>query len=572
MSKNKISYTSLETPFEKNIGNIPFYEYPRPSLKRESYMSLNGYWNLTVLYKKKQLFCGDILVPFVPESKLSGVCQRFPLNSRLIYSRSFTLQQGFVKKRVILNFGAVDRHATVKMNGVIVCEHDGGYLPFSADITDVLQSGENLIEVECFDDLDMDYPYGKQRKSRGGMWYTPISGIWQSVWLESVCDNYVKDITVTTTVRSVTVRVLGGERHKILSFYVDGNKKEYDFYGEEITVHIPQGRLWSPDDPYIYPFTVITGEDSVESYFALREIRVEKGNDSHRLLINNQPLFLHGVLDQGYFSDGIYLPATPEGYKNDILTMKKLGFNALRKHIKIEPQLFYYYCDVYGMLVCQDMVNSGKYIFLIDTALPTVGLKRGIRHRASRKRRQIFENTAMATQKLLYNHPSVIYYTIFNEGWGQYDADELYTKLKAEDPTRIYDTTSGWFEEKLSDVESLHVYFKPFKLKKAYKRPVILSEFGGYSYKINSHSFNLGKTYGYKLFSNKEDFELAIETLYRNEIIPAIGYGLCGTVLTQLSDVEDETNGLMTYDRQILKIDEKKMYDISTDIYKEFNK
>lgn len=566
MSKNEILYTSLETPFEKDVDNIPFSEYPRPDLKRCSYISLNGYWSLTVLYKKKQLFCGDILVPFVPESKLSGVCNNFPLGSQLIYKRNFTLPQDFIKKRVILNFGAVDRYAAVKINGVTVCENDNGYLPFSADITDALSAGENLIEVECFDDLDTDYPYGKQRKKRGGMWYTPISGIWQSVWLESVCDNFIKELSVTSTTRSVTVRVTGGERHKKLSIDIEGEKREYDFYSEEITVFIPNGRLWSPDDPYIYSFTVTSGEDVVESYFALREIKTE----GSRILLNNKPIFLHGVLDQGYFSDGIYLPATPEGYKNDILTMKKLGFNMLRKHIKIEPQIFYYYCDIYGMLVCQDMVNSGKYNFLIDTALPTVGIKKGITHRASKKRRRIFEKTAMSTQRLLYNHPSVIYYTIFNEGWGQYDADEMYTKLKAEDPTRIYDTTSGWFEERLSDVDSLHVYFKPFKISNAYSRPVILSEFGGYSYKINDHSLNLKKTYGYKLFSNKADFESAIEVLYRNEIIPAIKQGLHGAVLTQLSDVEDETNGLLTYDRQILKIDEEKMAAISNEIYDEF--
>ena len=276
------------------------------------------------------------------------------------------------------------------------------------------------------------------------------------------------------------------------------------------------------------------------------------------------------MLDQGYFSDGIYLPATVECYKNDILTMKKLGFNTLRKHIKIEPELFYYYCDKYGMLVCQDMVNSGKYSFLLDTAFPTIGLKKGIKRYATRKRKNIFESTARRTLELLGNHPSVVYYTIFNEGWGQYDADRLYEELKLVDKTRIYDTTSGWFYGKRSDVESQHVYFKPFIVKKEYSRPLVLSEFGGYSYKINEHSFNLGKTYGYKLFNNKKDFENALVRLYSNEILPAIDKGLCGAFLTQLSDVEDETNGLLTYDRQMLKIDEDIMKKISEDIYSKF--
>ena len=565
MSKKTISYNTLTTPFEKELTDIPYSEYPRPTMKRESYLTLNGMWSLSVSHKRKEIFSGNILVPFVPESKVSGVCRNFPMGAALLYSRSFTLPEGFVKDRVILHFGATDRYASVKVNGIRVCSHDGGYLPFSADITEALKKDEsNLIEVECIDGLDREYPYGKQSKKRGGMWYTPISGIWQSVWLESVCENYIREIEVTSNMRSVTVRVEGGEKGKTLTLELDGKRREYNFITEEITVHIPDGRLWSPDDPFLYRFTVSSGKDTVESYFALREISVGKNGDKPCLLLNKKPVFMHGLLDQGYYSDGIYLPATAEGYKNDILTMKKLGFNMLRKHIKVEPALFYYYCDLYGMLVCQDMVNSGKYNFLIDTALPTIGMKKGITHRASKKRRRIFEETARLTQKLLYNHPSVVYYTVFNEGWGQYDADRIYSELKSLDPTRIYDATSGWFREKESDVESLHVYFKPFKINKVYNRPVVLSEFGGYSYKIPEHSFNLEKTYGYKLFDKREDFEAALEALYRNEIIPAIDNGLCAAVLTQVSDVEDETNGLFTYDRQVLKINEEKMKNIST--------
>ena len=571
MSKKQISYNTLTTPFEKELSEIPFAEYPRPCMRRESYLTLNGRWALSVFRKKKEIYSGSILVPFVPESKISGVCCNFPSDAVLCYSRSFDIPESFVKDRVLIHFGAVDRYASVKVNGIQVCTHDGGYLPFSADITDALKKGEsNLLEVECTDPLDAAYPYGKQCKKRGGMWYTPISGIWQSVWLESVYEDHIEGLEITSNIRSVTVKVIGGKKSKTLSLELDGRIREYNFITDEITVHIPDGRLWSPDDPYLYSFAVTSGNDRIESYFALREVSVGKNKNKPCILLNKKAIFLHGLLDQGYFSDGIYLPATSEGYKKDILTMKKLGFNMLRKHIKIEPELFYYYCDKYGMLVCQDMVNSGKYNFLIDTAIPTIGMKKGISHRASKKRRRIFEESARLTQKLLYNHPSVIYYTIFNEGWGQYDADRIYGELKSLDPTRIYDATSGWFTEKKSDVESLHVYFKPFKVEKEYRRPIVLSEFGGYSYKIPEHSFNLSKTYGYKLFDNKEDFEAALETLYRKEIIPAIDKGLCAAVLTQVSDVEDETNGLFTYDRQVLKIDEKKMKNISEDIYRSF--
>jgi beta-galactosidase/beta-glucuronidase len=282
-------------------------------------------------------------------------------------------------------------------------------------------------------------------------------------------------------------------------------------------------------------------------------------NGKSYICLNGRPYFFHGLLDQVYFSDGIYTPATPEALENDILTMKACGFNMLRKHIKIEHKLFYYYCDKHGMAVFQDLVNSGDYSFLIDTALPTAGFKKGISHKASPRRRRIFESDSTATVEHLYNHPSVVYYTIFNEGWGQFDADENYERLTALDPSRIFDTTSGWFHEKKSDVQSEHIYFKKLNLKSNTKRPLVLSEFGGYSYKVEGHSFNLDKTYGYRFFTDREKFENTLEGLYLNEVIPMIERGLCATVYTQVSDVEDETNGLMTYDRQVLKVDTVRM-------------
>ena len=572
MAKEKNIFQTLTTPFEKELTDTPYSEYPRPNLKRASYMSLNGKWKFSVYFNENKLYDGDILVPFVPESKISGVYKTFPYGSRLKYKRSLIIPNEFIKDRVLLHFGAVDRYCSVNVNGQTVLEHDGGYLPFTANITESLKDGENIIEIEVVDDLDTDYPYGKQRKKRGGMWYTPISGIWQSVWLESVCENYIERIVINTDMSSATIKVVGGEADKKLYLDVDGREAEYAFSGDVITVNIPTPKLWSPDCPNIYRFRLVSGKDEVESYFALREISVCKRGEIPCILLNGTPIFMHGLLDQGYFSDGIYMPSTPEGYKNDILSMKELGFNMLRKHIKIEPQLFYYYCDIYGMLVWQDMVNSGIYNFLIDTALPTVGIKNWIKHRTTKKRKDIFETTAKETLELLHNHPSVVYYTIFNEGWGQYEADRIYRELKAVDRSRIYDSTSGWFKEKESDVESLHIYFKPVKLKSSFEKPVVLSEFGGYSYKITGHSFNLDKTYGYKMFEDKDSFERALISLYEDEIIPAIDNGLCASVLTQLSDVEDETNGLYTYDRQVLKVDSKKMRAIADKLYDKFKK
>jgi beta-galactosidase/beta-glucuronidase len=296
----------------------------------------------------------------------------------------------------------------------------------------------------------------------------------------------------------------------------------------------------------------------------MRKLEIHDIDGTERLCLNGQPYFFHGVLDQGYYSDGIFLPASPENYRRDIQAMKSLGFNTLRKHIKVEPEIFYYECDRLGIVVFQDMVNNGSYSFVRDTLLPTIGLKSLPDAFRAKNQRALTEFTKSMrnTVKQLYNHPCICYWTIYNEGWGQQDADGLYAELRGLDQSRFIDSTSGWFKKEESDIESLHVYFKPVKLKKASK-PIVLSEFGGYSYKIREHSFNDKRTYGYKKFENKDEFENAIYSLYKNEIIPNIEKGLCGAILTQLSDVEDETNGILTYDRQVIKLDKEKMLEIA---------
>ena len=553
---------SLTTPFEANLTTPPFSSYPRPQLVRDSYLCLNGRWNFSVVRKQSREKLGKILVPFPPESRLSGIERITKPDETLVYTRLITIPDGFRKAptdRILLHFGAVDQSARVYLNKLIVGQSESPYLPFTVDLTDHLTEGENELIVLVRDSLDPDYPYGKQTYKRGGMWYTPVSGIWQTVWMECVPETYIQSLKITPTLDSVTVEVEGGAPEKVLNLC----GIDYPFTGDSITIPVENPHHWTPEDPYLYEFTLRSGEDAVRSYFALRTVGITEVNGKSLLTLNGKPYFFHGLLDQGYFPDGIFLPATEEGFEKDILEMKSCGFNMLRKHIKVEPDIFYYLCDKLGMVVFQDMVNSGKYSFFVDTALPTIGLRKGITHRVSEHRRELFFACAEGMMKHLYNHPSVCYYTIFNEGWGQFDADNAYRRLKALDPTRIYDTTSGWFKTKDSDVESDHIYFKPVKLKNVKGRPMVLSEFGGYSCKIEGHSFNLDKTYGYRFFSDQQAFEDALVKLYEDEIIPHIERGLSATVLTQVSDVEDETNGLLTYDRAILKVDAARMRELA---------
>ena len=550
------NFACLKTEYERDIPEIPFSEYPRPMLKRNSYICLNGVWDFYIERKGKKAFAGNILVPFVPESRISGVEQAIKKGDLLVYERKFKLAEDLAGKRILLHIGACDQECKVYINNTLVAENIGGYLPIDVDITDFAVKGENAIKVIARDDMDIELPYGKQTNKRGGMWYTQISGIWQTVWAEIVPENYIEKLYITPDLKGVDIKVAGGLAEKTVIF----KGREYRFEGETVRIEVESPIYWSPENPHLYEFVLISGEDRIESYFALRTVEIKEINGKSYICLNGNPYFFHGLLDQGYFSDGIFLPATEKGFLDDICTMKDCGFNMLRKHIKLEPDIFYYYCDKMGMLVFQDFVNSGRYSFFIDTALPTIGLKRGIKHKATKKRRKHFQSTAFGTMDLLYNHPCVLYYTVFNEGWGQYEADNNYKIFKDYDKTRIFDTTSGWFFENLTDVESHHVYFKPVKLKAVKGKPLVLSEFGGYSYVVKNHAFNLAKNYGYKTFKTQKEFQEGLLALYNTQIIPAVKeQGLNGAVLTQVSDVEDETNGLLTYDRRVLKVDKAVM-------------
>ena len=554
---NDGSAVNLQTPWMEQPP-VPWQEYPRPQLRRDSFLCLNGWWQLR--------FGGDpwerILVPYPPESQLSGVGRGPQPGQTLTYRRDFSLPKGFLRDRVLLHFGAVDQICRVWVNGAAVGSHQGGYLPFHFDITHLLRPVNTLV-VEVEDPMDPDLPYGKQRPKRGGMWYTGVSGIWQTVWLESVPENYIKRLTITPTQETVTITVTGGGE----DMYLLCQGKRYPVTGGSVTLRPEAPRLWSPEMPNLYDFTLVAGEDRVDSYFALRWVEIRRVGRYPRIFLNGAPYYFHGLLDQGYYADGIYLPGSPRGYTWDIETMKGLGFNTLRKHIKIEPERFYYDCDRLGMLVFQDLVNCGPYNYLLDTVLPTLGQRRfPIHPKPSPRARAFFKAHAKQTIDHLHNHPCLVLYTLFNEGWGQHDTQALYQQMKAWAPDRIWNAASGWFRDSQSDVQSEHIYFGKPDMTARGDRPLLLSEFGGYSWPVEGHRFNLRQEYGYRKFSSPQALGDALTRLYREHIIPQVSTGLCGSILTQVSDVEDETNGLVTYDRQVVKVEEDQMRAIAREL------
>ena len=555
----------------RTLCGTPWNEYPRPTLRRNSFLNLNGEWEFTVSGSPDvpAAFDRRIRVPFPPESQLSGIGECFPEESYLWYRRTFAAPTMTDGGRVLLHFGAADQTAAVYLNGIHLGTHSGGYEPFTFDVTDALRA-ENTLTVRVEDHLDSHIlPWGKQKHRRGGMWYTPVSGIWQTVWAETVPHEYIRDILTETDGGSVVMHIGGADGGSIGITTPDG-VLDIPFTGDKAEFTLDSPRMWSPEDPYLYYAEVRTAHDCVSTYFAVRTLDIKTVGGYPRLCLNGKPYFFHGVLDQGYFPDGIFTPASPDCFDADIRAMKELGFNTLRKHIKVEPELYYYACDRLGMIVFQDMVNNGDYSFLRDTALPTIGVKRlcdRFMHRSAETRRE-FVRGMEETVRRMKKHPSVCYYTIFNEGWGQFCAAEQYRRLKKLDRSRFIDTTSGWFEYRESDVMSLHVYFKPVKIGKSDK-PIVLSEFGGYSYKPAGHVFNTEKTYGYRFFDDRDEFTDALEKLYRDEIIPAKARGLSAAIYTQLSDVEDETNGLLSYDRAVCKADAQAMRAVARELEKE---
>ncbi len=569
----------LLTPWGEALNrDCPLPEYPRPQLRRDSYLNLNGRWHYAICKDEKAptQFQGEIIVPFSPESLLSGVSRQVGPEDSLWYQRRFTLPLGFRKDRVLLHFGAVDQSAEVFINGELAGSHEGGYLPFTLDITDSLSGGEEILTVKVRDRTSLGHhAYGKQSLHPGGIWYTPQSGIWQTVWLESVPENYVESVQLTPDFDGKrlcwSVRAAHPEGANVV-VRMNGQVIAEDWAGADGsgTSHIPPESFhpWTVEDPFLYDVTVQLGEDTVESYFAMRKVGVTDSPRGKLLTLNGEPIFMTGVLDQGYWPDGLYTAPSDAALVHDIQTMKDLGFNMLRKHIKIEPMRWYYHCDRLGMLVWQDFPSGGaEQSLMITKYLPYINFRLSDRKyrpmgREEDEGRDQFVQDLHDTVELLYNTPSIAVWVPFNEGWGQFDSLEITQMLWELDKTRLVDHASGWYDQGGGDFLSRHVYRKPVRMRNDGRRILALTEFGGYGLFLEGHTAT-GRAADYHPCHSAEKLTEDMKTLYEKQVLPQKAKGLSVAVYTQLSDIEEETNGLVTYDRKVVKIEPGVMREIN---------
>ena len=583
----------LETRWGKQLNKsnvLP--EYPHPQFSRESsnaYLILNGIWNYTFLNGTQTpiptIFDGEIVVPFSPETPLSGVRKQLTKGNTLWYYRSVDISPIQNKGRFILYFGAVDQYCEVYINKNKVGEHFGGYLPFNFDITSHITPDATSFDlyVSVVDNLtDNGAAYGKQTLERGNIWYTATSGIWQTVWIESVPEVYITKVKITPNYddSSITFKTFANgklpEQYGSITIYSGVNEelRTVSFLpNDTITIRIDNFTSWSPENPFLYNVSFTYGDDTVMSYFGMRKYSIsEDSKGTKRLFLNNKPYFHNGLLDQGYWSDGYYTAPADEALIYDIQKMKDLGFNMLRKHIKIEPMRWYYHCDRLGMLVWQDAVSGGTpYYTLVINVLQQMGINLNDRYyslfgRSNKQGRDNYYKELGLMIDWLYNTPSIATWVPFNEGWGQFDALKAVDYIKNLDTTRHIDHASGWHDQKGGDFRSLHIYFKPVKIRPdTHNRAIVVSEFGGYSYPVKGHVGSKVE-YGYKMYATAEEFNKAYEDLYRNEILPNIEKGISATVYTQVSDVEDEINGLLTYDREECKMNETILKQLNSEL------
>ncbi len=672
LNRKKVDTTALLSAFGESLdpANV-LPEYPRPQLRRSSYINLNGYWEYAIVpdpirrhthtpltrkaaktlrqlsevrknskhlaraaaqlserlnkvaaaYDKKadkllsdlaaysgeaaihidlmdmrplleepEEWDGRILVPFSPECLLSGVNRVLAPGELLWYRREITYSEIPEGKCLLLHFGAVDEEAMVFVNGRLAAHHHGGYLAFTADITRAMRPGKNILTLCVRDTSDLSWCLrGKQKLDHSGMFYTPQSGIWQTVWMEEVPKTFIRRLEIVPDVdnSSVRIKVLTNAPSNVRieltggGIFVDreifseesaanarpcfgqANRTAEGNSGEELRIPIEDPQLWSPENPFLYTFAVSAGEDTVLSYFAMRSISVGPDeNGIARICLNGKPYFNHGVLDQGYWSDGLYTPPSDEALLYDIRAMKAAGFNTLRKHIKIECMRWYYHCDRLGMLVWQDIPNGGgrsikNFILYLPTTLPFITSHYSDKHyllfsRQSARGRRAFEAECRAIVRQLKSVPSIVLWTPFNEGWGQFDALRIADLFRQMDPSRLVDHASGWYDQGGGDINSAHVYFYKLKVRLG-KRPYCLTEYGGFTMRVDGHSYS-PTTFGYEISRTTEEFQKRFRNLMQ-EIEGLRKKGLAAAIYTQLSDVEEEVNGLLTFDRRVNKLE-----------------
>lgn len=629
----------LITEWGRNLNRDQvLQEYPRPTMVRGSYLNLNGEWDCCISRERTaDTYEEKILVPFSPETLLSGVGKIIRPGDFLHYRKMFRLPEGFLKKRLLLHFGAVDQECEVFLNGILVGTHRGGYLPFYFDITDALIPGNNELRLIVTDwTEEAPHARGKQKLVKKGryssLFYTPQSGIWKTVWLESVEEQYIESFRITPLLDEQAVEIcvsLAGSGREdgagidrteadmtmenVTGKHQDKKDGETDSQnsgieagdaggtdctvrltvmdqgkivalaetvsGQAARIKLPDMHLWTPDDPHLYDLLVEAGKDQVTSYFGMRKWSV--GKDRHgilRFFLNNQPFFFNGLLDQGYWPESLLTAPSDEALLYDIVRMKELGYNTIRKHIKVEPERFYYHCDRLGMIVWQDMPNGGgdyDMNFVTDKPNASDEFARSVkdgpeqyamfRREDEEGRRQYYEDLS-GMVAALYNHPSIAVWTPFNEGWGQFDAVKATELIRQKDTTRLINEACGWFDQGGGDMYSIHNYSKGLTVAPQPDRVVALTEFGGYAWAVEGH-MACEKVFGYQSWSSREELTDAYRKLWEREIYPNVEKGLSAVIYTQTTDIEEEINGLMTYDREVGKFEENELRRLNRKLY-----
>ncbi|MBR1808169.1 MAG: beta-galactosidase [Paludibacteraceae bacterium] len=558
---------TLSTPWGAEVtpDNV-LQEYPRPQMVRKEWKNLNGLWKYAIREDGKPCplaWDGEILVPFCIESSLSGVGKELPMNHTLWYKTSFSVPHNWKGKHISLNFGAVDWKAQVFINGQLAAEHTGGYTPFSVDITPYLKpNGEQELTMSVIDPADRGYqPRGKQISHPHGIWYTSVSGIWQTVWMEPVSENHIVRVKtipdLTDNSVNTTVLTSAQSENNIIevSLYAAGAcvATASGRAGESIKLTIANPKLWTPDSPFLYDMKIVLngGDDEVASYTAMRSISTAKGSDGFwRMQLNGKNLFQYGPLDQGWWPDGLYTAPSDEALIYDIQMTKDLGFNMIRKHVKVEPERWYYHCDRLGILVWQDMPSGD----LGNKWAPHTYEGGTDRERSDESKADYYDEWQQIMDFCM-SHPSIVVWVPFNEAWGQFDTEKVTAWTKQYDPSRLVNPASGGNFVHAGDILDLHNYPEPKMYLFDPDRVNVLGEYGGIGLPLDGHLWWNNRNWGYIKFTNSDEVT-AEYVRYAEQLAKFVSKGFSAAVYTQTSDVEGEVNGLMTYDRKVLKVNQ----------------